>query len=151
MTGVSVRPANVADLPAVADLLMAQEKRQFANSTPHLAIHSRQQIEATLTSQWNKDIQPLVVLNREGKVRAYAHPSVWKLKERSILLSFLSACNGYENPPQSDTAYRFVNDCSCLSFARKLAGEACRFPAFLAATGTPFRPISLNINILECL
>lgn len=74
--------------------MMAQEVRQFANSTSYLAVHSRQQIEEVLTNQLNEDGQPLVVLNREGKVRAYARPSVWKLKEGSILLSFLTACNG---------------------------------------------------------
>jgi hypothetical protein len=71
MTGVLVRPATVADLSAVTDLMMAQEVRQCANSTSRLAIHARQQIEAALADLWHKDEQSLVALDRDGKVCAY--------------------------------------------------------------------------------
>jgi GNAT superfamily N-acetyltransferase len=91
---VTITRLTKAQVPAVIDLIMVQETRQFTQSASHLAVHSRQQIEVALTSQWNTNVQPLVALNRYGKVRAYAHPSVWMLKENSILLSFLTARNG---------------------------------------------------------
>jgi GNAT superfamily N-acetyltransferase len=94
MTSISVRPATIADLSEVADLIQAQERRQYANSAARLAVRSRQQIDAMLASLHKEDVQPLVALNEDGKIRAYACPSVWSLNEGSILLSFLTARNG---------------------------------------------------------
>lgn len=84
-----------AQVPAIVDLIMTQETRQFLQSTPPLAVHSRQQIETVLTtSHCNADVRPPVLLSQHGKVRAYVHPAVWTLKENSILHSFLTARNG---------------------------------------------------------
>lgn len=83
-----------AQIPAVIDLMMAQEIRQARQDSSHLAVHSRRQIEVALTNQYNSDAQPVVALNRYGDVRAYAHPAIWTLKEDSILHSFLTARNG---------------------------------------------------------
>ena len=83
-----------AHVPAVIDLIMAQEMRQSRQNASPLAVHSRHQIEVGLTNQYNSDIRPVVALNRDGHVRAYAHPAIWILNENSILLSFLTARNG---------------------------------------------------------
>jgi len=83
-----------AHVPAVIDLIMAQEMRQSRQNASHLAVHSRHQIEVGLTNQYNSDIRPVVALNRYGNVRAYAHPAIWTLTENSTLLSFLTARNG---------------------------------------------------------
>jgi GNAT superfamily N-acetyltransferase len=96
MTTISIRLASGAELPAIADLVMAQEARQRAYGTPYLAMHARHQIEAALTSLWQEDRygQPLVALDSNGKVRAFAYPDTWELPETSVLLAFLSARNG---------------------------------------------------------
>jgi GNAT superfamily N-acetyltransferase len=94
MTDYAIRTATATDIPALIDLMIAQEARQFIQSASLLAVHSRQQIEAALVSQCNNDIRPCVVLNQYGKVCGYAHPSVWMLKKSSSLLSFLTARNG---------------------------------------------------------
>src|SRR5579875_2504439 len=96
MTTISIRPASEAELPAIADLVVAQEARQCAFGTPYLAMHARQQIEAALAGLWQGDRhgQPLVALDSSGKVRAFAYPDIWELPETSVLLAFLSARNG---------------------------------------------------------
>jgi GNAT superfamily N-acetyltransferase len=83
-----------AHIPAVIDLMMAQEMRQSRQNAAQMAVHSRHQIEAALTDQYNNDMRPVVALNRYGNVRGYAHPAIWELNENSILLSFLTARNG---------------------------------------------------------
>src|SRR5690349_5062629 len=55
-----------AHVPAVIDLIMAQEMRQSRQNESHLATRSRHQIEVALTNQYNSDTRPVVALNRYG-------------------------------------------------------------------------------------
>ena len=60
---IHVDLATTTEVPAVVDLLMAQERRQFASD-------------------------PLVAFDEGGRVPGCALPTIWALKPDSILLSF---------------------------------------------------------------
>ncbi len=81
-------------IPAIIDLISAQETRQFARD-PHLhAVRSRARIEAALASQRAGKIAPIVALDSDGHMRGYVHPSVWELGANSMLHAFLTPRNG---------------------------------------------------------
>src|SRR5579883_625189 len=89
---ITIAPATRAAIPAIVDLMHAQQSRQLLRD-PHLRhVDTRAQLETTLREHINE--QAIVALNAEGRVRGYAQPSVWPLKETSILRAFLSARNG---------------------------------------------------------
>src|SRR2546421_6582386 len=82
------------EVPAVVDLVIAQQARQHAGDPRLGAARSRAQIEATLVERHESGEQPLVALDTHGRVRGYARASVWELSESSMLRAFLSARNG---------------------------------------------------------
>jgi GNAT superfamily N-acetyltransferase len=83
-----------AMVPAVVELIMAQEARQRARDPRLRATHTQQQHKGALAIQRESGEQPLVVLDANRRVRGYAKPGVWELSENSILRAFLSARNG---------------------------------------------------------
>jgi GNAT superfamily N-acetyltransferase len=88
---ITIAPVTEAEIPAIVDLIMAQQTHQLMRD-PRLRNVARDQIENMLKTQINSTA--FVALNRDSRVRGYAQPSVWELKETSILQSFLTARNG---------------------------------------------------------
>jgi hypothetical protein len=89
---IIIRSATEADIPAIVDLIVAQQMRQYSRD-PHLPQgQTRVQRAAALAERSQQDA--LVALNREGRVCSYAHPGVWDLKLGSLLRAFLTARNG---------------------------------------------------------
>lgn len=91
---IRVATATAAEVSAVVDLIMAQEGRQFARGFRLHPARSRAQLEMDVAGQLTGAVRPLVALDEHGRVRGYAQPSVWALRQDSILLSFLTARNG---------------------------------------------------------
>lgn len=89
---IRVDLATTAEVPAVVDLLMAQEHRQLAQGSRLHAPRPRTRLETEITLQLADG--PLVAFDEGGRVRGYALPTIWALKPDSILLSFLTARNG---------------------------------------------------------
>lgn len=83
-----------AMVPAVVELIIAQEARQRARDPRLRATHTQQQHKGVLAIQRESGEQPLVALDANRRVRGYAKPGVWELSENSILRAFLSARNG---------------------------------------------------------
>ncbi len=88
---ISIVPATEAALPDIVALLLAQHARQRARDPSLRHVGSPREVEAVLRHTHN---DALVALTAEGRVRGYAQPAVWDLKETSILLAFLTARNG---------------------------------------------------------
>ena len=83
-----------AEVPAVVDLVIAQQARQHTRDPCLGAARSRAQIEAALADLRESQEQPLVALDARGQVRGYVRAGVWELSQDSILRAFLSARNG---------------------------------------------------------
>ncbi len=81
-------------VPAVVDLLLAQEARQHASDPRLQAARSREQIQAAFAGWHTAERQHLVALDASGQVRGYARAGVWELSQTSILRAFLSPRNG---------------------------------------------------------
>jgi GNAT superfamily N-acetyltransferase len=91
---MTIIPATIAEIPAIAALILAQQTRQMMRDPRCKDVDVRHQIERALTEDLSNDAHALVTINSKGEVCGYAQPSVWELKETSILSSFLSARNG---------------------------------------------------------
>lgn len=89
---IRVDLATTAEVPAVVDLIMAQECRQLAQGSRLHAPRSRAWLETEITHQIADS--PFVAFDESGHVRGYALPAIWALKPDSILLSFLTPRNG---------------------------------------------------------
>jgi hypothetical protein len=90
-SGISIVPATEAMISAIVSLLLAQRTRQ---STRDPSLHmedSLESIDVVLREQVKSGA--VVALHGDGRIRGYAHPSVWMIQE-SILLSFLTGRNG---------------------------------------------------------
>jgi len=89
---IIVRSATEADIPALVDLIMAQQTRQRARD-PRLP-HVQMRAQRTATLREGSQQEALVALDEEGHVRGYGQPGVWEIKPTSILRAFLTARNG---------------------------------------------------------
>ena len=87
-------PLSEGQVPAVVDLLLAQEARQGERDARLRAVRSHEQVTASLLKRLDAGESSLVALDARGRVRGYANPAVWQLAETSILRAFLSARNG---------------------------------------------------------
>lgn len=94
MTEITVTHIGDEHLDDVVDLIAAQESRQHTLDPRLVAAHTQQQISAARALPHSRNKQPLIALDANGRVRGYARPSVWELRETSILRAFLSARNG---------------------------------------------------------
>lgn len=91
---IRITAATMAELSAIVDLITAQESRQLAQGFRRHKIRSRAQLEMDITSALTSTLLPLVALDEQDRVRGYAEPAIWGLRQDSILLSFLTARNG---------------------------------------------------------
>jgi GNAT superfamily N-acetyltransferase len=91
---MTIIPATIAEIPAITALILAQQTRQMMRDPRCKGVDVRHQIERALTEDLSNDAHALVAINSKGEVCGYAQPSIWELKETSILRSFLSARNG---------------------------------------------------------
>ena len=82
------------EIPAVTDLLLAQETRQHLLEPRLRSVRSRDAIEAELLQHLHSNEQPFAVYNAQGQVRGYAHAAIWELPGHSVLHAFLSPRNG---------------------------------------------------------
>jgi GNAT superfamily N-acetyltransferase len=80
-------------LPAVIDLIIAQERRFNTLDQRLRAPRSREQIQAMLDQQQDAAL-PLLVLDEDAQVRAYLEPSCWNLAADDELLAFFTRRNG---------------------------------------------------------
>jgi GNAT superfamily N-acetyltransferase len=94
MTPITVTPMREEQLPAIVDLICAQQGRHYRLDPRLRGACSRAHIEATLLRLRPTHGAPLVALDREGRVRGYAQPDIWELEEQSLLHAFLSPKNG---------------------------------------------------------
>ena len=91
---IIVRPSDTSVLPAVVDLLIAQQARQFSGDSRLRALRSREQVKVELTKVEQEGGNSLVALDAQGRVRGYAVPTLWRVAETSMLRAFLTDCNG---------------------------------------------------------
>jgi len=91
---IKVTALSGEQVPAVVDLLLAQEARQRERDARLRAARSREPVATALAQRLANGESSLVALDAQGSVRGYAHPGVWSLSETSILRAFLSAQNG---------------------------------------------------------
>jgi GNAT superfamily N-acetyltransferase len=91
LSDITITTVGAEQLPAVVDLLIAQEVRQWARDPRLRTAHSHELVAASLARSCE---QSLVALDARGRVRGYARPSVWQLAETSMMRAFLSARNG---------------------------------------------------------
>ena len=89
---IIVRSATEADIPAIIDLIVAQQTRQGRCDLRLPQVQTRAQWEAALRE--GSQQEALVALDKEGHVRGYARPGVWEIQPTSILRAFLTARNG---------------------------------------------------------
>jgi GNAT superfamily N-acetyltransferase len=85
----TVAPMREEHIPAVADLLLAQERRHRERDPRLRAMRLREQVIAQLAERLAAGEPLLVALNQEQQVRGFASPGVWELAETSILQAFL--------------------------------------------------------------
>lgn len=92
---ITIRPVDASVLPAVVDLLIAQQTRHFRGDSRLSAALSQEQVKARLVKvEQEEGGNPLVALDAQGQVRGYVVPSLWRIAETSMLRAFLTACNG---------------------------------------------------------
>lgn len=91
---ITITAAPDAAFPAIVDFILAQQSRQHSQNPRLRNVGSRSQIEMMLTRHHTDDSPSLIAVDSTGRIRGYAHPSVWIIKEGSILHSFLTARNG---------------------------------------------------------
>jgi GNAT superfamily N-acetyltransferase len=94
MTLITITPMLGDQLPAVIDLMRAQQERHYRLDPRLRGVRSRLQIAAALTPRLTGGETPLVALDAEGRVRGSACPGVWELAEQSSLHAFLTPRNG---------------------------------------------------------
>jgi GNAT superfamily N-acetyltransferase len=91
---IRVTIATTAEISPIVDLIRAQESRQLAQGFRLHEVRSRARLEMDIASALTSAVPPLVALDEQDRVRGYAEPTVWTLRQNSILLSFLTARNG---------------------------------------------------------
>jgi len=148
LSDITITTVGAEQLPAVVDLLIAQEVRQWARDPWLRTARSHEPVAVALT---NSCEQALVALDARGRVRGYIRPSVWQLAETSMLRAFLSARNGVaqqlilHDPADEDAQAVLAALLAALSLWWKdqgTTGELVRWPSadswiepFLAAQG----------------
>lgn len=138
MNEFTIVPMSEEQIPAVVDLLLAQEARQRALD-PRLRLpRSHKQVTALLTERLAAGDPALVALNAGRKVRGAASPTVWELAETSILRAFLPERAGVTqelalaDPQEGDTSRTLVALLMALSIwwqERGTTGELIRWPS----------------------
>lgn len=81
-------------IPAVVDLLLAQEERHYARDPRLRMASSREEVTTRLTERLVAGDLALVALNQERRVRGYVSPGVWEIAETSLLRAFLPERSG---------------------------------------------------------
>jgi GNAT superfamily N-acetyltransferase len=89
---ITIRPATEADLPAIVDLIVAQQTRQHMRDPRLPQGQTHAQKAAALHESSHQEA--LVALDEEGHVRGYGQPAIWEIKPTSILGAFLTVRNG---------------------------------------------------------
>jgi GNAT superfamily N-acetyltransferase len=78
----------------LVELSLAQHMR-LSQLDPRLyAVRSREQSEAMLQREGQRESALYAVCDVHGRLRGYVQPALWRIHERSILLAFLTARNG---------------------------------------------------------
>ena len=91
---ITTRLAKLVDIPEIIDLMVSQEQRLHALD-PRLRIaRSREQVAAVLEQQYRRGERPLVALTKQGQMKGYVQPSLWRLPLESELLAFFTSTNG---------------------------------------------------------
>ncbi|BCL77669.1 GNAT family N-acetyltransferase [Ktedonobacteria bacterium brp13] len=133
---ISIVAATEAAMPEIVELFLKQQTRQHVQNPSLRKERSRTDIEMALRVYQNEEA--IMALDREGRVRSYAQPSVWELNATSILFSFLSARNGIvqnlilPDPADKDAAIVSAALLTALdSFWRKsgTSGDLIRWPS----------------------
>ncbi len=89
---ITIRSGTEADIPALVDLIRAQQTRQRTGDPRLPQVQRRAQRAASLHE--GSQQEALIALDEKGHVRGYARPGVWEIKPTSILRAFLTARNG---------------------------------------------------------
>lgn len=134
----TVVPMSEEQIPAVVDLLLAQEVRRHDHDPRLRGAYSREQITARLSDQLARGEPVLVALDASGRVRGITSPGVWELAEASLLRAFLPERAGITreltlSDPQEGDASRALGALLVALSAwwkeRATTGDLIRWPA----------------------
>lgn len=110
MNEFTVSMMSEEQLPAVIDLLLAQQTRHHGQDKRLQAARSRGQGVASLAGRLAHEKPSFVALDAFGRVRGYASPVVWELAETSLLRAFLPERSGvtrdlaFADPQEGDAS-----------------------------------------------
>lgn len=138
MNDFTVVPMSEDQLPAVAELLLAQDARQHTLDSRLRVPRTRECVTARLTERFAAGSTALVALNTQEQVRGLACPEVWELAETSLLRAFLPERAGVtrylalSDPQEGDASQALGALLTAFSVwwqAQGTTGEVIRWPA----------------------
>lgn len=92
---MTVVPATHEKIGVIRDLLQAQQRRWHALDGRLDAELSEERLASlAVLSKSSGGFEPLIVLDAQGRVRGYAHASIWRLEPESGMLAFFTTSNG---------------------------------------------------------
>src|SRR6266516_3963449 len=133
---ITIRSGTEADIPALVDLIRAQQTRQRTGDPRLPQVQRRAQRAASLHE--GSQQEALIALDEKGHVRGYARPGVWEIQPRSILRAFLTARNGIvstltlPDPADADAgavATAFVSALDAFWQQAGTSGDLVRWPS----------------------
>jgi GNAT superfamily N-acetyltransferase len=135
---VIVVPVTNEQVIAISELMIAQQRR-WSELDPRLDdVSSVDQVAAMLMQQRSAGgAPPLMVLDAHGRVRGYAHASVWSIPPEDSMLAFFTARNGAVDglalPDPADADALAVADALLLALMRQwhdvqTLGDMFRWP-----------------------
>lgn len=91
---ISVRPLAASDMPALVDLIVAQEVRQHGLDA-RLIVRPREHVAVALAREHaDSEGQSLVALDAQGRVRGYVRPGLWEIPPTNEMQTFFTARTG---------------------------------------------------------
>ncbi|GHO84816.1 GNAT family N-acetyltransferase [Dictyobacter formicarum] len=91
---ISVTPVTDEHIPAIVELVRAQECRWYRLDPRLRAVRSVEQVTEMLQRHRKMQLPPVVALDAQERVCGYVHPKVWQLHPKDGLRAFFAARNG---------------------------------------------------------
>ncbi|GCE24565.1 hypothetical protein KDA_00490 [Dictyobacter alpinus] len=81
-------------IPAIIELIQAQERRWKQLDGRLSKVRSIEQIAAMIQDHLSQESPPLIAVDVQNRVRAYVHPTIWQLDPEDELRAFFAERNG---------------------------------------------------------
>ncbi|GLV60221.1 hypothetical protein KDH_70420 [Dictyobacter sp. S3.2.2.5] len=134
---IAVVPVSDEHIPAIVELVRAQERRWYSLDPRLRDVRSTEQVVEMLQLHRSQELPPVVALDEQGRLCGYVHPKIWQLHPKDGLRAFFTARNGLAKSltlpdPADPNAFRVASalfaTLSRLWSEQQVYGEMIRWP-----------------------